>query len=206
MRQTPPGLAAEAFFSSGHGRDHERHPAGDGRPGHQPVGGADRARGRRAQPRRGRPGAHRHPVARRLPGAAAAPVAPGDRRGSAHPLRRRRHHPLSRRSRPRPPDAVRAGHGHRVPDRGSAHPAGRRRPLHRTHDPGGHGRAGRLRPPAIHPARGPRRSRASRAPHPRRLRRQNLPRHGPSASRSARRSDGVDEVVIGAEGQREDRP
>ena len=109
-----PAPPRRLFFRPVMGVSHERHPAGDGRPGHQPVGGADRARDRRAQQGRGRPGAHRHPLARRLPGAAPAPVAPGDRR------RRRSCPSASSTSRSTATTstaacqhAVRAGHRHR---------------------------------------------------------------------------------------------
>ena len=52
--------------------------------------------------------------------------------GAAGALRRRRHHALSRRPRPRPAEPGRAGHRHPLPGRRPAHPARRRRALHRA--------------------------------------------------------------------------
>ena len=91
-------------------------------------------------------------------------------RGRRDPRRRAGHHVLPRRPVARRPAADRQGHADPVrPQRPHGRPR-RRRPVHGPHDPGGDGRADRLRAAAGHPPRGPRRPRPPRAPDPRRPR------------------------------------
>ena len=98
------GFFSPAAVGGADGRERQRHAAGDGRAGDPARAGAHRARDRRAQQGRRGPGAGRHPLARRPPGAAPAPRAAGDRGRAAHPVRRGRHHALPRRPRPRAPE------------------------------------------------------------------------------------------------------
>ena len=171
-------LAAEAFFSSAARAERvsatNGTPAGDGR--------ARRSSARSCASRTRSSSATRARTAWRWSAsarAASTSPAPAPRRCSeierrrADPVRRRRHHALPRRPRPRHADAARAGHRHRVsPSTAGAScwsttcssPAARSAP--RMDALIDFGR------PAVDPARGAGRPRASRAADPRRLRRQ----------------------------------